>query len=97
MVTKNESLQKDKRLQLRVDEESKHRLTEAARVSHLSLSTFVLQAALQEADRTLADREVISLSPAAAEAFAQALARPAHVNERLKAALSRPTQIDWLD
>ena len=89
--------QKDERLQLRVDEDSKRRLSEAADAAHLSLSAFVLQAALREAARTLADREVIALSPAAAEAFARSLARPPRVNERLKAALSRPTRVDWLD
>jgi uncharacterized protein (DUF1778 family) len=88
---------KDDRLQLRVDAASKRRLEEAASEAHLSVSAFVLQAANQAADDLLAERRTVHLSPNAADAFAEALNRPARVNERLAAALKRPQQFSWLD
>jgi len=88
---------KDDRLQLRVDAASKRRLEEAASEAHLSVSAFVLQAANQAADDLLAERRTIHLSPDAAAAFAEALDRPAEVNERLAAALERPAKFTWLD
>jgi uncharacterized protein (DUF1778 family) len=48
-------------------------------------------------DRVLAERSVISLSPNAAQAFSDALAQPAAVNERLAAALVRPRGFRWVD
>ena len=88
---------KDNRLQLRVDAASKRRLEEAASEAHLSVSAFVLQAASQAADNLLAERQTIRLSPDSAAAFAEALNRPAQVNERLAAALKRPAKFTWLD
>lgn len=88
---------KDERLQLRVDETSKRRLADAASETHLSVSAFVLQHALRAADDVLAERQEIRLDPAAASAFAEALSSPAMVNERLAAALRRPSKFSWLD
>lgn len=88
---------KDTRLQVRVDAASKRRLEEAASETHLSVSAFVLQAANQAADNLLAERQTIHLSPGAATAFTEALNQPARVNERLTAALERPTKFTWLD
>lgn len=88
---------KDDRLQLRVDEASKRRLAEAASVTRLSVTAFVLQNALRAADEVLAERESIRLAAPAAAAFSEALARPARVNERLTAALKRPSKFTWLD
>jgi len=88
---------KDERLQVRVDPVSKHVLEQAAAATHLNLSAFVLQAAQARAEEVLAERSVIGLRPAAAAAFARALAEPATVNTRLAAALSRPRKFSWLD
>lgn len=88
---------KDNRLQLRVDAVSKRRLEEAADQAHLSVTSFVLQAASRAADELLAERRAIELPPAASAAFAEALDRPAQVNERLAAALRRPARFTWLD
>ena len=57
----------------------------------------MLQAANRAADDLLAERQAIHLSPNAAAAFAEALNRPAQVNERLAAALGRPQKFSWLD
>ncbi|MGH3612577.1 MAG: DUF1778 domain-containing protein [Pseudonocardia sp.] len=88
---------RDDRLQVRVDATSKRRLEEAATEVGLSLSAFVLQAAQQHAAQVLSDRALIRLSPDAAAAFDQALSQPAQANERLAAALKRPTKLTWLD
>lgn len=88
---------KEDRLQIRVDPEEKRLLERAARASHQTVSAFVLQAAALQAEQVLADRTTISLSPEAAAAFNEALARPARVNERLAMALGRPQQFRWID
>jgi uncharacterized protein (DUF1778 family) len=88
---------KDERLQIRVDPAAKRRLEQAAEAAHLSVSSFVLQAAELRAEEVLAERAMITLSPASAKAFAEALARPAAVNERLAEALRRPKKFSWLD
>jgi len=88
---------KDDRLQIRVGPGAKRRLEEAAAASGLSVSAFVLHAAEQRAHEVLSDRLVNELSSSAAAAFAEALERPAQVNERLAHALGRPRKFSWLD
>jgi uncharacterized protein (DUF1778 family) len=88
---------KDERLQIRVGPTDKSLLEQAAAASHVNLSAFVLQAAAARAEEILAERHTIRLSPGAAEAFEQALQRPAQANQRLADALSRPRKFTWLD
>jgi uncharacterized protein (DUF1778 family) len=85
------------RLQLRIDEASKRHLEEAAKAAHLTVTSFVLQAAQQRADHVLADRALISLSAEAAEDFVVALDELPKVNPHLLQALQRPRKVDWLD
>lgn len=88
---------KEGRLQIRVDATDKSLIERAAAASHVNVSAFILQAAAARAEEVLAERPSIQLSPHAAAAFAEALARPAQVNERLAAALNRPRNFTWLD
>ena len=88
---------KEERLQIRVNPDEKRLLEQAAQSAHLSVSAFVLQAASQQAERLLAERQTITLSPDAAEAFAKALSQPAAVSERLRAALGRTQKFRWID
>jgi uncharacterized protein (DUF1778 family) len=88
---------KDDRLQIRVDPADKRLLERASAASHLSVSAFVLQAAAQHAETILAERPLITLSPAAAKAFNAALEQPGEVNKRLASALGRRRKFDWLD
>jgi uncharacterized protein (DUF1778 family) len=88
---------KEQRLQIRVDPQRKQMLERAADATHQNLSAFVLQAASQHAETVLAERSVVELSPQAAQAFSDALAQPAQVNERLAAALDRPRGFRWVD
>lgn len=88
---------KEERLQIRVNPAEKRLLEQAAQSAHLSVSAFVLQAASQQAEEILAERQAITLTPEAATAFAKALSEPAAVNERLRAALRRPRKFRWID
>jgi uncharacterized protein (DUF1778 family) len=88
---------KEERLQIRVNPAEKRLLEQAAQSAHLSVSAFVLQAASQQAEELLAERQAITLTPEAAEAFAEALSDPARVNARLRAALKRPQKFRWID
>ena len=88
---------KEERLQIRVDPARKQMLERAASATHQNVSAFVLQAASRQAETVLAERRVIQLAPDAAQAFHEALAQPAQVNERLAAALGRPRRFDWVD
>jgi len=88
---------KEERLQIRVNPAEKRLLEQAAQSAHLSVSAFVLQAASQQAEQLLAERQNITLTLEAAAAFATALAEPAAVNERLRAALRRPRKFRWID
>jgi uncharacterized protein (DUF1778 family) len=88
---------KEDRLQIRVGAQDKQLLERAARASRQNLSAFVMGAAALHAEAVLAERSVIALSPEAAQAFSDALASPATVNERLAAALDRPRGFRWVD
>jgi uncharacterized protein (DUF1778 family) len=88
---------KEERLQIRVNPAEKRLLEQAAQSAHLSVSAFVLQAASQQAEELLAERQAVSLAPEAAAAFATALSEPARVNQRLRTALGRPRKFRWID
>jgi uncharacterized protein (DUF1778 family) len=88
---------KEQRLQIRVDPQRKQMLERAAGATLQNLSAFVLGAASRHAEEVLAERSLIDLPPQAAQAFSEALAEPARVNERLAAALGRPRRFRWVD
>ncbi len=88
---------KEERLQIRVDPADKLLLERAAAASHLNVSAFVVQAAAAKAEEVLAERSSVRLSPEAAAAFAEALQRPAQINDRLARALRRKRKFSWLD
>ena len=88
---------KEDRLQIRINPADKALLERAAAASHLSVSSFVVQAAALKAEEVLAERSSIRLSPEAATAFSEALEKPAEVNDRLAAALRRARKFSWLD
>src|SRR4029077_19758094 len=88
---------KDDRLQIRVDPAQKRLLEQASEAAHANVSTFVLQSAVARAEDLLLERQTIRLNAEAAAAFTTALERPASVNERLAARLSRPRKFRWLD
>ena len=88
---------KDERLQIRVSPDEKRLLELAAEAAHVSVSAFVVIAAAERAEYMLAERTIVRLAPAAAEAFSVALNEPGRVDERLAAALARPPGFRFVD
>ena len=80
---------KTTRLEARVSPEARDTLTRAAEIQGRSLSDFVVSAALDAAQRVIADTEVIRLSREASEALAAALIKPPAPNRALRRAVAR--------
>jgi uncharacterized protein (DUF1778 family) len=81
------------RLDLRVDEADKALLTEAAALTHTSLSAFVLSAARDRAESVIAERRRIVLDDATFDAFVEALDTPA-ANPALRALFESPSPFE---
>jgi uncharacterized protein (DUF1778 family) len=86
MAAAEKDLKKD-RLYLRVSPRQREVISEAAEASQKDLSAFVLEAAIVQAQRVLADRRIFKLDKARWERFNQALDRPV-VKPTAKAKLS---------
>ena len=84
---------KEDRLSIRVGHEEKNRLEQAALMSGMTTSRFVVLAALRAAEEFLADRNRFVLPAEQWDAFVRLLDEPAAVIEELKAAASEPGPI----
>jgi uncharacterized protein (DUF1778 family) len=82
---------KDSRWNLRVDPTEDIVVRRAARESRRELSEFVRTAALNEAERVLADRTVFELDAERWERFVAALDQPPRVPPGLRELFSRPS------
>jgi uncharacterized protein (DUF1778 family) len=82
------------KLDLRLSSAAKRRLEAAASVSSRSLSAFVLESALSQADQTLADRHTFVLSKAKWSEFQRALDAPIRSLPRLERLLTEPGFFD---
>ncbi|HVE67540.1 MAG TPA: DUF1778 domain-containing protein [Solirubrobacteraceae bacterium] len=82
---------KTDRWSFRVAAESDQLVRQAAAESQRNLSDFVLQAAVVEAERVLADRTRFTLGPRAWEEFRGFLDRPAQANPRLADLFEQPS------
>jgi len=82
------------KLDLRLSSAAKRRLEAAASVSSRSLSAFVLESALSQADHTLADRHTFVLSKAKWSEFQRALDAPIRSLPRLERLLTEPGFFD---
>ena len=82
---------KDNRWNLRVATETDKVVRQAAAVSQHSLSDFVLQAAVVEAERVLADRTRFRLEQPDWDKFMALLDRPAQANPRLAELFKKPS------
>jgi len=80
---------KAERFNIRVTQEEKALVEQAARWSHVSASQFILQAALRSAEEVLADQRSLVLAPAQWDAFVELLDRPARVIPELEHAAKR--------
>ena len=75
------------RLDLRLEPRDKDRITKAAALRGLPVSSFVRDAVLREADAAIAADTVVTLSAAESRRFLAALDAPFQPNDRLKAAM----------
>lgn len=82
---------KSERLNIRTTREEKELVEEAARLTHVSASQFVLRAALRFADDVLVDQNRFVLPPDRWRAFLNVLDRPARAIPTLDRAASKPS------
>jgi uncharacterized protein (DUF1778 family) len=80
---------KEERLEARVSPETKALVQEAAMLQGRSLSDFVVQSAVEAANRAILERELINLSRRDREAFVNALLNPPEPSKRLLRAAKR--------
>jgi uncharacterized protein (DUF1778 family) len=81
---------KSERIDVRASIPVKQLLQEAARVSHKNVSEFLLDAGINAANQTLADRTRFDLSEEQWLAFQAALDKPVTDKPKLKKLLSEP-------
>lgn len=82
------------KLDIRLSPAAKRRLEAAASVASRSLSAFVLESALSQAEQTLADRHTFVLSKAKWSEFQRALDAPIRSLPRLQRLLTEPGFFD---
>lgn len=82
------------KLDLRLTKSAKHTLQAAATAAHKSVSEFVLETALREAEERLADRRIFTLDAKRWDAFVAALDAPPRRHPRLKRLFREPSVYD---
>jgi uncharacterized protein (DUF1778 family) len=85
---------RSEKLDLRLTPQAKQRLQAAAQAQQRSVSEFVLQSALAQADETLADRSHFSLSTVEWKKFQAALDAPSRPLPELKKLLHTQSVFD---
>jgi uncharacterized protein (DUF1778 family) len=82
---------KSSRLNIRTTDAEKHLLEQAAALSRMTASQFVMEAALRSAEAMLADQTRFALAPEEWQAFKEMLERPARVLPALRSAAAKPS------
>ncbi|OQX07188.1 MAG: hypothetical protein BWK76_25180 [Desulfobulbaceae bacterium A2] len=85
---------KTERIDVRVNPPVKRLFQEAALACHKSVSEFLLDAGINAANQTLADRHRFLLEDEQWEAFLQALDRPASDQQQLRRLMNEPGILD---
>ena len=80
----NQRTNRTEKLDLRLTKSAKHTLQAAATAAHKSVSEFVLESALREAEERLADRRIFTLDRKRWDAFVAALDAPPRRHPRLE-------------
>jgi len=75
---------KEKRIEFRVPDEAKKTIEDAARLSNISLSSYILSVVLKQAKIDLEQNETIVLNNAERDSLMKALEYPPKPNEALK-------------
>lgn len=81
------------RLDFRLEARDKDRITKAAALRGLPVSSFVRNAVLREADAAIAADTLVTLSEAESRRFLDALNVPFRPNARLKKAMDAATRL----
>ncbi len=89
-----QSTNRTEKLDLRLTRAAKQTLQAAATAEHKSVSEFVLNAALSEAEARLADRRVFTLDGKKWDAFVAALDAPPRRHARLERLFREPSVFD---
>ena len=76
---------KEKRIEFRVPDEAKKTIEDAAKLSNISLSSYILTVVLKQAKLDLAQNELIVLNNQDRDSLMNALANPSEPTEALKA------------
>ena len=82
------------KLDLRLSKSAKQTLQAAATAAHKSVSEFVLETALSEAEERLADRTIFTLDSNRWDAFVAALDAPPRRHPRLERLFREPSVFD---
>jgi uncharacterized protein (DUF1778 family) len=82
------------KLDLRLSKAAKQTLQAAATAARKSVSEFVLETALSEAEERLADRRIFTLDPVRWDAFVAALDAPPRRHPRLERLFREPSVFD---
>lgn len=85
---------RSERLDIRISPAAKRLLQSAAETRHKTLSEFVLDTALIEAENTIAERRQFGLNTEAWQAFQHALDAPPRAHSRLQRLLQEPSVFD---
>ena len=75
---------KEKRIEFRVPDEAKKTIEDAAKLSNISLSSYILSVVLKQAKLDLEQNEMITLNNKERDNLMNALANPPMPNEALK-------------
>jgi uncharacterized protein (DUF1778 family) len=89
-----QSTNRTEKLDLRLSKSAKQTLQAAATVARKSVSEFVLETALSEAEERLADRRIFTLDAKRWEAFVAALDAPPRHHPRLERLFREPSVFD---
>lgn len=90
----NQRSTRTEKLDLRLSKTAKQTLQAGAAAAHKSLSEFVLDSALKEAEEHLTDRRIFLLDADKWDAFLVALDAPPRPNPRLKRLFRDPSVFD---
>ncbi|PKQ29939.1 MAG: DUF1778 domain-containing protein [Actinobacteria bacterium HGW-Actinobacteria-10] len=85
----NKADKRSDRFNIRTTPDEKDLVAQAARISKVSMTQFIRQAAMRSAEEVLADQTRFTLPPDKWEAFVEALDRPAREIPALKQAASK--------
>jgi uncharacterized protein (DUF1778 family) len=89
-----QSTNRTEKLDLRLSKSAKQTLQAAATAARKSVSEFVLETALSEAEERLADRRIFTLDAKRWEAFVAALDAPPRHHPRLERLFREPSVFD---